>query len=190
MRLSKLIANLPPYHFANAKQRILDRQAAGVDVISLSMGDPDLPAPESVIERLCTSLQDVQNHHYPEYRGMRVLHEAIAEWFAQRFGVQLTPEHDILPLLGSKEGLAYAATAVLDAGDIALVPDPYYPVYISGTTTPGAEPYLLPLNEENHYLPDLDKIPAEVVARARVLWLNYPIILLRLVPMVPFLSGP
>lgn len=174
MRLSNLINNLPPYHFANAKQKIFDRQAAGVDVISLSMGDPDLPAPAAVVERLCASMQDTENHRYPEYRGMRALHEAIAEWFEQRFGVKLTPEQDILPLLGSKEGLAYAATAVLNAGDIALAPNPYYPVYISGTTTLGAEPYLLPLREEQDYLPDIDSIPASVLSRARLLWLNYP----------------
>ncbi|GCE20417.1 aminotransferase class I/II-fold pyridoxal phosphate-dependent enzyme [Dictyobacter kobayashii] len=174
MRLSNLINSLPPYHFANAKQKILDRQAAGVDVISLSMGDPDLPAPAAVVERLCAAMQSTENHRYPEYRGMRALHEAIAAWFEQRFGVQLTPEHDILPLLGSKEGLAYAATSVLNAGDIALVPDPYYPVYISGTTTPGAEPFLLPLREEQQYLPDLGNIPADVLARTRLIWLNYP----------------
>ncbi|GCE06401.1 LL-diaminopimelate aminotransferase [Dictyobacter aurantiacus] len=174
MRLSNLINSLPPYHFANAKQKIADRKAAGVDVISLSMGDPDLPAPPAVVERLCAAMQDGENHRYPEYRGMRALHEAIAEWFENRFGVQLTPEQDILPLLGSKEGLAYAATAVLNAGDIALTPNPYYPVYISGATTLGAEPYLLPLREEQNFLPDLDSIPESVLARARVLWLNYP----------------
>ncbi|WP_236022911.1 LL-diaminopimelate aminotransferase [Dictyobacter formicarum] len=174
MRLSNLINSLPPYHFANAKQKIFERQEAGVDVISLSMGDPDLPAPPAVVERLCASMKDTENHRYPEYRGMRVLHEAIAEWFENRFGVKLTPEQDILPLLGSKEGLAYAATAALNPGDIALVPDPYYPVYISGTTTLGAEPYLLPLREEQHYLPDVDSIPASVLSRARLLWLNYP----------------
>jgi LL-diaminopimelate aminotransferase len=174
VQLSNLINSFPPYHFASAKQKIADRIASGVDVISLSMGDPDLPAPAAVIERLCTSLQDKENHRYPEYRGMRALHEAIAAWFERRFGVQLTPEQDILPLLGSKEGLAYVATSVLNAGDIALIPDPYYPVYVSGTTAPGAEPYLLPLNEANHYLPDLENIPADVLKRAKLLWLNYP----------------
>jgi LL-diaminopimelate aminotransferase len=174
VQLSNLINNLPPFHFANAKQRIAERRAAGVDVISLSMGDPDLPAPEKVVDRLCLAMQDPENHHYPEYRGLRTLHEAIAEWFEQRFGVQLTPEHDILPLLGSKEGLVYAGAAVLNAGDIALIPDPYYPVYITASTTVGAEPYMLPLREQSHYLPDLESIPQRVLARARLLWLNYP----------------
>lgn len=174
MQLSDLVNALPPYHFADAKKKIADRQAAGVDVISLSMGDPDLPAPPEVVESLCAAMQDTENHRYPEYRGMHSLHEAISVWFEQRFGVHLTPEKNILPLLGSKEGLAYAATAVLNAGDIALIPDPYYPVYVTGTTTLGATPYFLPLLEQNNYLPDLDSIPPDILGRARVLWLNYP----------------
>jgi LL-diaminopimelate aminotransferase len=169
-----MINNLPPYHFAGAKKKIADSQAAGIDVISLSMGDPDLPAPPAVVERLCTAMQDTENHRYPEYRGMYALHEAIATWFGRRFGVQLTPERHILPLLGSKEGLAYAAMSVLNADDVALIPDPYYPVYVTGSTTSGATPYFLPLLERNNYLPDLASIPQDVLAKARVLWLNYP----------------
>jgi len=169
-----LITNLPPYHFADAKKRIAERKAAGVDVISLSMGDPDLPAPQAVIERLCATLQNPENTRYPEYRGMQALHAAIAAWFERRFGVRLTPERDILPLLGSKEGLAYVATAVLNPGDISLIPDPYYTVYVTGSTSVGAEPYMLPLHEENGYLPDLDNIPATVLTKSRLLWLNYP----------------
>ncbi len=174
MQLSDLINNLPPYHFASAKKKIAERKAAGVDVISLSMGDPDLPAPQPVIDRLCIAMQDTENHRYPEYFGMRALHEAFAAWFQRRFDVRLTPEHDIMPLLGSKEGLAYAAASVLNAGDISLIPDPYYPVYLTASTTVGAVPYLLPLREQNDYLPDLDSIPADVLAKARLLWLNYP----------------
>ena len=174
MQLSNLINNLPPYHFASAKKKIAERKAAGVDVISLSMGDPDLPAPRPVIDRLCLAMQETENHRYPEYFGMRALHEAFAAWFKRRFDVRLTPERDIMPLLGSKEGLAYAGAAVLNAGDISLIPDPYYPVYVTGSTTVGAVPYLLPLREQNGYLPDLDSIPADVLAKARLLWLNYP----------------
>ncbi len=174
MQLSRLIQDLPPYHFADAKKRIAERRAAGVDVISLSMGDPDLPAPQAVIDRLCSALQNPENTRYPEYSGMRALHEASAAWFERRFAVRLTPEHDILPLLGSKEGLVYSAAAVLNAGDISLIPDPYYPVYITASTSVGAEPYMLPLVEENGYLPELDKIPQDVLAKSRLLWLNYP----------------
>jgi LL-diaminopimelate aminotransferase len=174
VQLSQLINNMPPFHFAGAKKKIADRVAAGVDVISLSIGDPDLPAPQAVIDRLCEAMQQTENHRYPEYRGMLALHEAIAGWFERRFGVHLTPERDILPLLGSKEGLVYTAAAVLNAGDIALTPNPYYPVYLTAATSVGAQPYLLPLLERNNYLPDLDSIPPDVLAKARVLWLNYP----------------
>jgi LL-diaminopimelate aminotransferase len=174
VQLSNLVNSLPPYHFADAKKKIAERKAAGVDVISLSMGDPDLPAPQEVVERLCREMQNPENHRYPEYRGMDALHEAIAAWFARRFGVSLKPERDILPLIGSKEGIAYAGAAVLNAGDIALTPDPYYPVYLTAATNVGAQPYLLPLLAQNGYLPDLQAIPAEVLAKARVLWLNYP----------------
>ena len=174
MQLSNLITNLPPYHFASAKKKIAERQAAGVDVINLSMGDPDLPAPQVVLDRLCSTLQNPENTRYPEYWGMRALHAAIAAWFKRRFDVLLTPERDILPLLGSKEGLAYAAAAVLNAGDISLIPDPYYPVYVTASTTVGAQPYMLPLVEQNAYLPDLESIPADVLAKSRLLWLNYP----------------
>lgn len=174
MQLSNLIANLPPYHFADAKKKIAERVAAGVDVINLSMGDPDLPAPQPVVDRLCRELQNLENHRYPEYFGMRALHAAFASWFARRFDVRLTPERDMLPLLGSKEGLAYVAAAVLNAGDVSLIPDPYYTVYITGTTTVGGVPYMLPLREEHGYLPDLESIPPDVLAKARLLWLNYP----------------
>ncbi len=174
MQLSNLIQSLPPYHFAETRKHIAARQAAGVDVINLSMGDPDLPAPPEVVESLCRAMHDPENHRYPEYRGMRSLHEAFAAWFERRFGVALTPEEEMLPLLGSKEGLAYAAAAVLNPGDLALVTDPYYTVYVTGSTSAGARPYFLPLRESRDYLPDLESLPAEVLRQARLLWLNYP----------------
>jgi LL-diaminopimelate aminotransferase len=174
VRLSQLVQDLPPYHFADAKKKIAERKAAGVDVISLSMGDPDLPAPQPVLDRLSETLQHPTNHRYPEYRGMRALHEAFATWFWRRFGVELIPEVELLPLLGSKEGLIYLGAALLNAGDVALTGEPYYPAYITAATNVGAQPFMVPLLEKNHYLPDLESIPAEVLSRARLLWLNYP----------------
>lgn len=174
MQLSQLIQSLPPYHFADAKRKIAERQAAGVDVISLSMGDPDLPAPQAVLDRLSEALRDPINHRYPEYRGMRVLHEAFAAWFHRRFGVELTPEVEMLPLLGSKEGLVYVGAATLNAGDISLTTNPYYTAYITSATSVGAQPHMLPLREQQDYLPDLESIPADVLRKAKVLWLNYP----------------
>src|SRR5436309_9216934 len=148
MQLSRLITNLPPYHFADAKKKIAERKAAGVDVISLSMGDPDLPAPQVVIDRLCSTLQDPENTRYPEYRGIRALHDAIAGWFERRFGVRLVPERNILPLLGSKEGVVYAVASVLNPGDVALIPDPYYPVYVPVCTTVLVVSSVLPLLDQ------------------------------------------
>jgi len=174
VQLSNLINSMPPYPFSDTKRKIAERKAAGVDVISLSVGDPDLPAPQPVIDRLCAAMQEPENHRYPEYGGMRALHEAIAAWFEQRFDVRLTPERDILPLLGSKEGLAYLGTAVLNAGDISLMPNPYYPVYLTASTSVGAHPYMLPLLKQNNYMPDLDSIPQDILAKSRLLWLNYP----------------
>lgn len=174
MRLSQLVHDLPPYHFADAKKKIAERKAAGVDVISLSMGDPDLPAPQPVLDRLSETLQHPINHRYPEYRGMRALHETFAAWFWRRFGVELIPEVELLPLLGSKEGLIYLGAALLNAGDVALTSEPYYPAYLTAATNVGAQPFMVPLLEKNHYLPDLESIPAEVLSRARLLWLNYP----------------
>lgn len=174
MQLSKLIHHLPPYPFANTKQKIADREAAGVDVISLSVGDPDLPAPQAVIDRLCEALRNPTNHRYPEYRGMSALHEAFAAWFQRRFGVALEPEVETLPLLGSKEGLIYVGAAVLNPGDIALTSEPYYPAYLTAATNVGGRPYPLPLLEQNDYLPDLASIPADVLDKTRLLWLNYP----------------
>ena len=174
MQLSDLINSLPPYHFADAKKKIADRKASGVDVINLSMGDPDLPAPQQVLDRLSAALNNSENHRYPEYFGMRDLHVAFANWFKRRFDVQLTPERDTLPLLGSKEGLAYVGTAILNAGDISLIPDPCYPVYTTASINVGAETYQIPLLQENNYQPDLERIPEDVLSKSRLLWLNYP----------------
>lgn len=174
MPLSNLATSLPPYHFSSVKKKIADREAAGVHVINLAMGDPDLPAPQVVIDRLCQTLQDPENHRYPEYRGMFVFQEAFAAWFEKRFAVHLTPGRDMIPLLGSKEGLIYLGAALLNAGDIALIPDPCYPVYPMASTIVGAQPHMLPLLEQNHYLPALESIPRDVLTKARLLWLNYP----------------
>ena len=173
MQLSDLINSLPPYHFADAKKKIADRKAAGVDVINLSMGDPDLPAPQQVIDRLSAALNDFENHRYPEYFGMRALHLAFATWFKQRFDVRLTPERDTLPLLGSKEGLAYVGTAILNAEDVSLIPDPCYPVYTTASTNVGAEAYNCRYKRKQ-----LSTRPGAYTcgcsAKSRLLWLNYP----------------
>jgi LL-diaminopimelate aminotransferase len=174
MRVSERMRQLPPYHFADANARIAAKRASGVDVISLAMGDPDMPTPDPVIDRLCETAREPINHRYPEYLGMTEFRQAIARWFLGRFKMSLDPEREVVPLIGSKEGLVHLSMAVLDPGDIALVPDPCYTVYGAGSVLAGASNYFLPLTAEHGFLPDLEAIPTEVARRAKLLWLNYP----------------
>ena len=174
MELARRLQSLPPYHFAEYARKIAELTAAGVDVISLSMGDPDLPTPTEVIDVLCNTARDPINQRYPEFAGMQALREAISRWFAQRFDVKVDSTSEVLPLIGSKEGLAHLPLALINAGDIALVPDPGYPVYATSIELVEGIPYKVPLHSENNWLPDLKAIPTEVVARATTLWLNYP----------------
>jgi LL-diaminopimelate aminotransferase len=172
--ISQRLRSLPPYHFAAYARKIAELRAGGVDVISLSMGDPDLPTPPEIIDALSDAARDPVNQRYPEYAGMPELRAAFAGWFERRFGVTLDSGREIVPLIGSKEGLAHLPLAVMDPGDLALMPDPNYPVYPTAVALAGGECYELPLAAESGWLPDLEAIPAEVVARARTLWLNYP----------------
>jgi LL-diaminopimelate aminotransferase len=174
LRGARRIAELPPYLFAEVDRRIAEKRAQGHDVISLGIGDPDLPTPEFIVRALQRAAEDPPNHRYPDYYGLRELREAIAAWYQQRFGVTLDPDTEVLPLIGSKEGIAHLPTAWVDPGDLVLVPDPGYPVYSIGTLLANGEVYWLPLRAERGWLPDLRAIPAEVARRARVLWLNYP----------------
>jgi LL-diaminopimelate aminotransferase len=174
MHLSRLLDNLPPYHFADYNRKIAERRAAGADIINLSMGDPDLPTPPEVVEALAEAARDPANQRYPEYAGMPELRIAFAGWFARRFGVTLDPTREVLPLMGSKEGLAHLPWATMNPGEVALLTDPAYPVYPTAVALAGGESYLLPLDRSAGWLPDLTAVPAEVLKRARALWLNYP----------------
>ncbi len=174
MRTSRRLESLPAYHFAEYARIIAEKRSAGIDVISLSMGDPDLPTPEVVLDALQRAAHEPANQRYPEYDGMALLREATAAWFSRRFGVELDPRHEILPLLGSKEGLAHLPLAVMDPGDVALMPDPQYPVYPTAVTLAGGENHYLPLLADRDWLPDFSELPPDVLRRARTLWLNYP----------------
>ncbi|MDE3230209.1 MAG: aminotransferase class I/II-fold pyridoxal phosphate-dependent enzyme, partial [Chloroflexota bacterium] len=174
MQLSQRLRSLPPYHFAAYNQKIAELRASGVDIINLSIGDPDLPTPPEVIATLTEAARDPYNQRYPEYAGMPALLDAFAAWFAHRFGVSLDPRRQLTALIGSKEGLAHLPMAVMDEGDIALMPNPAYPVYTTAVALAGGVCYDLPLSEERGWLPDLASIPAETLARAKTLWLNYP----------------
>jgi len=174
MRMAKRIENLPPYFYVEINKKIAEKKAKGEDVITFAIGDPDMPTPPHIIKRLCQAAQDPANHRYPETEGLPELRQAIAGWYNQRFGVSLDASKEVLPLIGAKEGIAHIALCFIDPGDIALVPDPAYPVYSISTILAGGEPYYMPLLDDNGFLPALDAIPDDVLKRARLLWLNYP----------------
>ena len=174
MRVSKRVKGLPPYLFVQISEKIAQKEAKGEDVISFAIGDPDIPTPDHIIQRLCQAARDPANHRYPETIGLPQFRQAIADWYERRFGVVLNPDKEVLPLIGSKEGIGHIALCFIDPGDIALVPDPAYPVYSVSTMFAGGESYLMPLTEANDFLPDLQQIPLKVARRAKLLWLNYP----------------
>jgi LL-diaminopimelate aminotransferase len=166
--------NLAPYLFVEINKKIAAKKALGEEVINFSIGDPDIPTPDNVISKICQTAADPANHRYPETFGLLELRQAIADWYKRRFNVILDPASEILPLQGSKEGIAHMALCYIDPGDIALVPDPSYPVYTGGTILAGGEVYNMPLLQKNRFLPDLNAIPADVLKKAKILWINYP----------------
>jgi len=168
------LGKIPPYLFAEIDRKVQEKKRAGVDVISLGIGDPDLPTPKRIVNVLQEAAADPANHRYPSYFGLAELREAIAGWYSERSGVSLDPSTEILPTLGSKDGIAHVPLALVDPGDLVLAPDPGYTVYSTGALMAGAEPYIMPLTAANHWLPDLDAIPDDVSRRARLMWLNYP----------------
>lgn len=174
MRLARRIEHLPPYLFVEISKKIAEKRAKGEDVITFGIGDPDIPTPSHIIDRLCQAAQDPVNHRYPESEGLPELRQAIAVWYQKRFNVTLDPDKEVLPLIGAKEGIAHIALCFIDPGDTALVPDPGYPVYSIGTMLTGGRPYYLPLNEKNDFLPDLSGIPKNILQKAKLLWINYP----------------
>ena len=173
--ISQRIQQIPPYLFAGIEKKIAAAKIAGEDVISLSIGDPDLPTPEQIVQALKTAAGDVKNHQYPSSQGMLSFRQAVADYYASRFGVEgIDPSSEVVTLIGSKEGIANLSYCFIDPGDIALVPDPAYPVYSGGTQLAGGTCYAMPLLAENGFLPDLEAIPPDVAAKAKLLWLNYP----------------
>src|SRR6266567_995985 len=159
MQLARRVHALPPYLFAEISRKIAEKRAAGVDVVSFGIGDPDLPTPANVLEALKDAADVPANHRYPETDGLPELRKSFAEWYERRFGVHLDPDKQTLPLIGSKEGIGHVALCLIDERDVALVPDPAYPVYAVGTSFAGGVNYAMPLLEQNGYLPDLESIP-------------------------------
>ncbi|HLF75899.1 MAG TPA: LL-diaminopimelate aminotransferase [Dehalococcoidia bacterium] len=174
MRLATRIDKIPPYLFTAISRKIAEKRAAGVDVITFAIGDPDLPTPRHILDSLHTAAEDPANHRYPESDGLPELRRAMANWYEKRFGLTFDPDKEVQPLLGSKEGINNVALCLVDPGDVVLIPNPGYPPYTSGTIFAGGEPYYMPLLEENGFLPDFSTIPDDVAKRAKLMWLNYP----------------
>lgn len=174
IKISDRLKRLPPYLFVEIDRLKRQAQSAGRDIIDLGIGDPDQPPPKFIIDALCGALGEQGVHNYaldlgqPEFRG------AIASWYKERFNVSLNPDTEILPLIGSKEGIAHFPLAFLNRGDYSLIPDPCYPPYKGGTIFAGGEPYLMPLLASNAFLPDLKKIPLTIRKKAKLIYINYP----------------
>lgn len=174
MEQAQRIQKLPPYLFARIEQKVAEAKEKGIDVISLGIGDPDQPTPAHIIEALKTAADDASNHQYPSSVGMIDYRTSVTDFYKRRFDVDLDPKTEVVTLIGSKEGIANISYCYINPGDINLIPDPGYPVYGIGTLLAGGDPYLMPLLEENSYLPDLTKIPDEVADKAKLMFINYP----------------
>ena len=174
MQAARRLEQIGAYLFADLDRKQEELTARGVDVINLGVGDPDLPTPPHIIDALMEGATDVRSHRYPPYGGTIEYKRAVADWYRRRFGVTLEPATDVLALIGSKEGLAHLPWAMLNPGDVALIPDPGYPVYRSATIMAEGVPYAMPLRAGRGFLPDLGAIPADALKKAKLMFLNYP----------------
>ena len=176
MQTADRLSKIPPYLFVTLRNKINKARSEGVDVISLGVGDPVDPTPPSVIDELCRQAQIPINHQYPidEEKGMLAFRREVANWYQKRYGVELNPEGEVVGLIGSKEGCHHFVLGVANPGDVVLMTSPGYPGYRASIYMGNAEPYEMPILEEGNYLPDFDKIPPEVVKRAKAMFLNYP----------------
>jgi len=165
---------LPPYLFARLDAKKAEAVAAGVDIIDMGIGDPDLPSPNEAVEALCEAARRSKYHRYPPYSGTSEFREACADWLRRRHGVSIDPDTEALALIGSKEGLAHLCLAVVNPGDVVLYPDPGYPVYRASAVLAGGEPFAMPLLGERGYVPDLSAIPQRIAESASLMFLNYP----------------
>lgn len=168
------MTKIKKHFFAQLDETIEILKAEGIETIRLDIGSPDLPPHPEVIEALSLAASRPNTHGYQMHIGPLSYREAWAGMYARVFNVNLDPTKEIIPLLGTKEGIFHLSQAFIKAGDVALIPNPYYPTYIRGTELAGGEPYLIPLLAENDYLPDLESIPAEIAQKAKLIWINYP----------------
>lgn len=172
--LANRVQQLPPYLFVNISRAIARKKAAGIDVVSFGIGDPDIPTPDDVLDALDRGARIPANHRYPESEGLPQFRQAVSDFYQRRFGVDLDPASEVINLIGAKEGIAHASLCFIDPGDISISPDPAYPVYEIGTMFAGGTTHFVPLNEANDYLMDFADIPTNVAKSAKTLWLNYP----------------
>jgi LL-diaminopimelate aminotransferase len=166
--------NLPPYLFAEIDRKKAAKEAEGVDVISLGIGDPDMPTPQRIIDAMARAIANPENHQYPAYAGAKRYRDACTEWMRRRFSVEVDADTEVLALIGSKEGIAHLFPAFIDVGDYTLAPGVGYPVYTTGGVLVGGETYYMPMTEENDWLADFDSTPTEVLARAKMMFISYP----------------
>jgi len=174
MKKSNRLGLIPPYLFVKIEEKKEELINKGIDVIDFGIGDPDLPTPAHIIKKMREVLDTKEAANYPTSKGEMSFRKAVADWYKKRFDVSLDPATEVCCLIGSKEGLAHLPLAFIDPGDVSLIPDPSYPVYKICTTLAGGEPYLLPLTAENRFIPDLEKVPKDILKRAKLLYINYP----------------
>ena len=174
VEVSNRLKNIPPYVFAEIDKKRQAAVARGVDVINLGIGDPDQPTPKFIVEAMQKALDNPANHKYPPFGGTPEYKKAAAEWANKRFGIDIDPVNEVTSLIGSKEGIHNILMAYVDEGDVALIPDPAYPVYRTSTLLAGGIPHFMPLTAENDFIPDLDAIPEDVARKARIMFINYP----------------
>ncbi len=172
--VAERIQNLPPYLFAEIDRLKAEVAKKGLDIIDLGVGDPDIPTPKEIIEVAKTAVEDSSNHQYPSYVGMFEFRESCANWYKTRFNVDIEPNDEVVSLIGSKEGIAHLPLAFVNPGDFVLVPAPGYPVYPVATMFAGGNSYIMPLEEKNSFLPDIDKIPEDILKKTKIMFINYP----------------
>lgn len=171
---AKRLDLLPPYLFAQLDEEKRKLKKKGQDLIDLGVGDPDIPTPSAIVDRLIEASRKPWNHRYPSYEGLLSFREEVGKWYFKRFGVSLDPEKEILALIGSKEGIFHLSLGLLNPGDTALIPEPAYPVYQAGVIFAGAKPHYFALTAEKNFVPLLEDIDPEVASRAKIMWVNYP----------------
>lgn len=174
MENSERIKTLPPYLFAEIDKMIARAKNRGVDVISFGIGDPDLPTPDNIVNKMKEAVENPSTHSYPSYEGMKEYRQAVANWYRKKYNVSFNPDTDIVSLIGSKEGIAHLPFCYINPEDIALVPDPGYPVYKTCVLLAGGNPVTMPLKKENNFLPDLEAVEDKDAQAAKIMYLNYP----------------